>query len=339
MKKCFDAIIIGAGPIGLYTAWLLENIGLKILIIEEHEEIGKPVQCSGLIPKDVEKILSKKFFDGIIENEINESYLSTPSGFRARILKKNPIAYVVDREKFDKKIAENVESEILFKTRAEQINIERYAEVKTKSGIFRSEILIGCDGSNSVVARHFCVRPKEMLKGLIAIEDKKNYSDFVESWFDKRLTDGFFWKIPRGEKIEYGMLGENANFKKIENFFKIKNYEKIAGIIPIGPPKTYFHRAIIIGDAAAHVKPWSGGGIYFGLIAAREAYNVLKKCFDEENFSEFALKKYEDGWKKIIGKKIYLGILSRKIFKKIGNFELEIIVRSLSKFEWLRIFE
>ncbi len=36
--------VIGAGPAGSYTAYLLAKAGEKVRIFEEHKEIGKPVR-------------------------------------------------------------------------------------------------------------------------------------------------------------------------------------------------------------------------------------------------------------------------------------------------------
>ena len=43
--------VVGAGPVGLQAALQLKANGFDVSIIEEHREIGKPVQCAGLISK------------------------------------------------------------------------------------------------------------------------------------------------------------------------------------------------------------------------------------------------------------------------------------------------
>ena len=48
-KEFYDAVIIGAGPIGGYLGWNLGRSGHSVLIIEEHSEIGRPFQCAGLV--------------------------------------------------------------------------------------------------------------------------------------------------------------------------------------------------------------------------------------------------------------------------------------------------
>ena len=55
----FDIVIVGAGPVGLYTAKLCEDMGYKVTVLEEDNEIGKPVSCSGLISRNIERFLLK----------------------------------------------------------------------------------------------------------------------------------------------------------------------------------------------------------------------------------------------------------------------------------------
>ena len=40
----YDAVIVGAGPIGGYLAQKLARNNLRVLSLEEHEEIGRPLQ-------------------------------------------------------------------------------------------------------------------------------------------------------------------------------------------------------------------------------------------------------------------------------------------------------
>ena len=52
-----DALIIGAGPIGGYLAKKLCQAGHTVLMIEEHNQIGRPFQCAGLVnPGSMEKV-------------------------------------------------------------------------------------------------------------------------------------------------------------------------------------------------------------------------------------------------------------------------------------------
>ena len=44
-----DALIVGAGPSGSRVAWKLADAGYSTILIEEHEKVGFPCQCAGLV--------------------------------------------------------------------------------------------------------------------------------------------------------------------------------------------------------------------------------------------------------------------------------------------------
>ena len=54
-----------------------------------------------------------------------------------------------------------------------------------------------------------------------------------------------------------------------------------------------------MGEAAGLVKTTTGGGIYYGLISAEIASNIIKDAFKKNDFSAKFLSKYEKQWKKI----------------------------------------
>ncbi len=334
----YDIVVVGGGPVGLYTAKLCKDMGYKILVMEEHGSIGKPLQCSGLISRNIEVFFPNIREWGVIEREVDAAVVHSPNSSFS--LKKKGAAYVIDRSKFDKKIGEMLNSEILLNCRAGSIAVKKdYVEVNSGKGKFRCEMLVGCDGPNSVVAKGLCVRPKKMLKGLIAIVERTPRCESVDLYFDKNsLKDGFFWRIPRGKSTEYGVLGKNVDFRDVEKFFGIKKYKKFAGLIPIGPVrKSFFNRILLIGDAAGQVKPWSGGGVIYGLTCANIASHVIKKAFENDDFSEKVLKEYETLWKTRIGKQIGFGMFLGQILRISNNRQLDLAFRTFRKlnFGWM----
>ena len=48
--------IIGAGPAGGQSAYLLAKKGYDVNIYEEHASVGKPFQCTGLATPILEKL-------------------------------------------------------------------------------------------------------------------------------------------------------------------------------------------------------------------------------------------------------------------------------------------
>jgi digeranylgeranylglycerophospholipid reductase len=272
----------------------------------------------------------------VIEHRVNSAKLCSP---RSEIVlkKKGTGAYVIDRSKFDKHLSGMTSSKILTECRVKSVSVKRdFVEVNTNKGRFESEMLVGCDGPNSIVAEGLYVKPREMIKGLIGIVKKKGCGSCVYLYFDKkRVKDGFFWKIPRGETTEYGVLGKDVKFTGLEGFFGLKNYERFAGLIPVSPVrKSYSRRILLVGSSAGQVKPWSGGGVIYGMTCAKIAANTVEKAFRLNDFSEGILKEYEKKWRREIGKQIKFGLLFRKFLRSSTNLQLDIAFRTGRLFDY-----
>lgn len=72
-----DVAIIGAGPVGGYAARLLREQGISVHIFEEHNEIGRPFQCAGLVnPGAIEMIDD---YSSVLQ-EIDGALIHGPNG-------------------------------------------------------------------------------------------------------------------------------------------------------------------------------------------------------------------------------------------------------------------
>jgi flavin-dependent dehydrogenase len=69
-------------------------------------------------------------------------------------------------------------------------------------------------------------------------------------------------------------------------------------ILPLSPiPKTFAERLLVLGDAAGLVKPTTGGGIYYSLVSAAIAADVLAEALQRNQFGHRALSAYEVRWR------------------------------------------
>ena len=328
----YDVIIVGAGPAGLSCARQLKEYGLSVRILEEHKEIGTPVQCSGLISWNLGRFV--KIENDFVERVVHKAFIHSPSGHTITANKRKPV-YVIDRHEFDNFLAEGLEDEINLETKVKSVKyLDGSISIDTDKGEFRTRMVVGADGPNSVIGEHFNSKPKTVT-GLIAIVNEYPEQDCVDLFFDRNVTENFLWKIPRKDVTECGMMGINCSIDKLKSFFGLKDCKISGGLVPIEPaPRTYFDRCILLGDAAGQTKPWSGGGIVYSLLCSRIAAKMIKDAFDRNDFSTGYLKKYEEGWKGGIGKQIMMGKLWNGFLRNSNNYILDFFFHSAKMINW-----
>ena len=68
-------------------------------------------------------------------------------------------------------------------------------------------------------------------------------------------------------------------------------------MLPLAPiRKTYGDRFLVAGDAAGFVKPTTGGGVFYGMISARIAAEVLAEALRRNRLGESELSLYQELW-------------------------------------------
>jgi digeranylgeranylglycerophospholipid reductase len=93
--------IIGAGPAGSWSAYFLAKKGYKVRVFEKDPEIGKPIQCTGILSDYFLTVMKPK--NEFVENIVEKTRIYAPNGkFIETRIKKN---YVVCRKKFDTYLA------------------------------------------------------------------------------------------------------------------------------------------------------------------------------------------------------------------------------------------
>jgi geranylgeranyl reductase family protein len=357
----YDVVIIGAGPIGGFVSKKISEKGYRVAVIEEHQTVGRPVQCAGLVsPRTIEIADIKN--KNIVLNKVRGANIYTPSGHKTSFEAKEDRGIVIDRTAFDRKIidsAVNAGVDILSSSKAigaERTNDEVSVKIRQGNNTLdiNCHILIGADGIQNNVAKWFDLSTaKEVLSGFGAeVTNLDLNKNFVNILLGREVAPGFFsWLIPINENTaRVGLCVSGAKHPAkyyFENLFKspilkdmLKNSkitEYVAGGIPLGTSKkTYADNVMIVGDAACQVKPLSGGGIYAGLLCAKHCSDIAVKALESRNFSKNILKEYQRLWHKEIGREIWIGMLLRKAFLKLTDKDLEEIFNLLDSKELLK---
>ena len=329
----YDLIVVGAGPAGCRTAQIVASAGYKVLVVEEHAEVGVPTQCTGLVSEKI----------GKIPKEIIVNIFDTARFFCGETsfdVKSKEDMILIDRHAFDKfvcKQATDAGVEFKFSTRFlgyEKMN-EKGLRVKTSNGNFETKILVGADGPNSAVAKSAKIKQPENLLYLMQVRARLRFDpEVVELWFGNDIAPGnFAWVVPEDRNTARIGAMTNVNPKEFfEKFFKRRmeyplNVEskqivdRVGDVIRYGLiEKSVAGNVILVGDAAAQVKPFSAGGLIYGQIGAKYAGSAAVRALNENNFSEkFLIEHYDKRWKSELEKGIKKGMMMKKIFSSIDD--------------------
>lgn len=309
--------IIGAGPIGSYLAYLLAKNGEEVRIFEEHKVIGKPVQCTGIVTEDINKLikLDKKFISNIINRAIIHS--------KNKNIEINTKEIILNREKFDKYILD-----LATKAGAKLYKGHRYEKFDGKTLYFSNgkkfdtDILIGADGPNSRVAETNELGNKKQFYVGIQIRARINSkSDIYQVFLGEDFPKFFGWIVPENNKILRIGIAAKQNPELILNNFikrlkinKKSIIEKQGGIIPVYNPKKRIQKrnVFLIGDSAAMVKATTGGGIITGMRAAK----ILCNCILNK-------KNYQKEFKKKIGISLWPDKKIRQMLDKFNDKDFD----------------
>jgi len=271
--------IIGGGICGLYLAKNLAQKKNTVTVFERKKTIGKEC-CSGLF--------SSRIFDFVPEakklatNQINSAIINFPK--KQIRLKFGLPFFVIEHSRIDL-LAAALATQAGANIRVnETIDSRRLTEFEKNY-----DRIIGCDGALSPTRQYINSRfPVSGDRGICfylgvqGFEKRSDNSDFVETWATK---NGFLWKIPRGQDIEWGIMEKPETAPKLFTEFasakKLNLVEIKSAIIPQGLVIPENGRITLCGDASGLTKPWSGGGVIWNLTQAR----ILLKNFP--NFLQY----------------------------------------------------
>ena len=340
-------LVIGGGPAGCSFAARAAK-GAQVIILEEHPEIGRPVQCTGLVaPRVVDMARAEESVLCTLRGARFHFPFKTVIDFRSSDIK----ALVVDRQVFDQRCAEiasDAGAKILTNSRlvkatVGQEGVEARFQRDGASEKCMAGLIVGADGYKSRVSEIAGLPPaKEWIKGIqvdLEIEDR---SDVLDVYVGSKVAPGFFaWRIPCGAFVRVGVCVSEGNgppsqflrslLKRLE-LDDAGVLDRISGVIPIGfPLRTYADRTMLVGDAAGQAKPLSGGGLYTGMTAATIAAEVALAAMREGDLSAERLSEYQRRWKEEIGRELERGYLMRRAYMRLSDKRLEALGRTLDR--------
>ena len=360
----YDVVIVGSGPAGSVTAKYAAEGGAKVLVLERRAEVGVPVLCGEGISRKIDdwNILSGKRW---IAGKMDGAHIFSPDKTCVTLGAEqagNETGYVVYRDIFDQELARSAikaGAEYMMNTKVKGL-IKDGKKIKgVKAEYFNEEleiecdILVAADGVDSKVAQWAGIKtrlnPKDLETccqyTLTDIDVKDAYCEF---YLGKEIAPGgYIWVFPKGKGIAnvgigiLASLSESGMAKKLLDKFiendkrlsKGKSIRFLAGAVPVANPAetTVIDNMILVGDAARHVDPITGGGLTHCLEGGKIAGEVISEAVKRKDFTKELLIKYEEGWKEAFGQKIKRNYLVKELLLDMDDKTFNKLAHALEK--------
>ncbi len=345
-----DVVIVGGGPAGCFTGEALAKCGFEVAIVEEHGEVGNPACCAGIVGMDGLRELKIKPGKWVL-GKLRRAVFYPASNEPVEITRNKVDALVIDRAAFDQELARKAAKAgavLLMRTRCVGLKLGRKPVVKLKGGCeteVEARLVIGADGPASIIAREAgLLKNARYLKCAQLETIAEVRADATELYFGSSFAPGFFaWLIPAGDLCRVGLGTTRGDaIRKLLSFVEThptastkvqsdKILNLCAGLIPEPlTRKIYTDHVMLVGDAAGHVKPLTGGGIYVGLSCSQLAAEVAVNALGGEPTAK-KLRAYEQAVMKRFGREFKLGIRVRKIFERMTDEDLNSIFELLKR--------
>ncbi len=310
-----DVAIIGGGPGGLSAARRLAAGGWSVTVFEEHERIGSPVHCTGVLAEDV--IASLDLPGEAVLNPLSTVRFVAPAGHSFDYTTTATEAVVIDRAVFDAALADRAIAAGATVVRGRRvIGVDPAADgvdvtLANGDGVRARVVILACGANYTLQKRLGLGMPSTFLQSA-QLELPADQPGDVEIHFGSEIAPkGFAWAVPvRRREGTFARIGVMAEGDASVYFSRmlarvadrwgvaLPDLEPKRRMLPLASVKrSYADRVLAVGDAAGLVKPTTGGGIYYSVVSGEIAAEVLSSRLAANDLSAAALEEYERRWR------------------------------------------
>ena len=291
----YDCIIVGAGPAGGTAAYHLAKQGHSVLVVEK-ESLPRYKPCGGGVSPIIAEWFDFDFSPAIsIKADTIRCTWKTGDPVEAKLNTPEPV-WMVRRDIFDNFLVEQAQKQgAELKDNTEVTGIEfksDHWQVNTANGSLTARYLIAADGAKGPMAKWLGFKErKRRLAGALEAEAPAEVKDGNIAHFEFGMVkNGYLWNFPKADGYSIGIGtfigGEPQNFKKILHEYGDQFGLNITGCKQYGHAlclwngnqKLHTDRAILAGEAACVVDPFTAEGIRPSIFSGLKAAEAIKKA-------------------------------------------------------------
>jgi len=333
----YDVIVVGAGPAGCRTAARLAAAGHHVLVLERGHSAGENVCCTGIV--GTECVITYRFPSEVLLHTASSARLFSPQGGTARIQREGVQAHVIDRAAADAWLAARAAAagaEFAFNTRVSgvEFNDSGISVISSDGTRYCGRAVVIASGyGREFTFRIGLGRTADAVIGVQA-EVAVDGLEEVEIYLGRAVAPGFFaWVVPTSPgQARVGLISRRHTGQLFDRFIdRLRNQGRINGTrvlrrfggIPLRPlQRTYAARLLAVGDAAGQVKPFTGGGVYYALLCADIAADVLSGALTRDDLSAAVLAEYQRRWRHLLQREFRCGYAARRIFERLDDGQI-----------------
>jgi geranylgeranyl reductase family protein len=335
-----DVVVLGGGPGGLLAATRLAERGFQVALVEEHRSIGEPVHCTG--------VLADEAFDEFdipreaLLNPLQTARFYSPSGQNIEYTTSAVEAIVIDRRVFDATLAQQAAGagvQLISGTRVADIAVGSHGVVLRGSGReLRGRSCILACGANYTFQKRLGLGIPAVTLQSAQMELPARCLGDVELHFGADIApQGFAWAVPvvrpSGPHVRVGVMcarDASTHFQRILHRVAPRWGVQVDGngaprqrLLPLSSiARTYSDRCLVVGDAAGLVKPTTGGGIYYSLLSASIAADVLGGALNRGTPDAMALREYEAQWRRRLAPELRAQLSLRMAAQRLTDADI-----------------
>lgn len=341
-----DIVVVGAGPVGCECARRLAGLGYRVAVVEEHERAGNPVHCTGIISTHAYQAFDLPM--EAVQSELTAAELVSPGGVTLRVELNGTRAYSVDRGRVDLALAARAEQAgAVFRydlkvrdLRVDGSGVTLEGRCRGEPWRARARAVVLATGARSRLPRLAGLAADHRAMCGAQAEVPVPSPATMRVWVGRRLVPGGFgWVVPGTDGWSRVGVLTRANGRQALRAIAGRALGEAGELIgdasvrvhpvPAAPRcPTCADRVLSVGDAAGQVKMTTGGGVYYGLLAARVASEVLASGLAQGRLDARHLMRYEQLWKQLLGPEQRAGQILRRLACSVPDETVDAIFRS-----------